>query len=235
MSPSKAIETVLLPGLHGSGELFEPLLRVAPANHEITVVTYPTQTKLSFDTLVEIAENQIPAEKPIQLVAESFSGLVAIRLLTRSQRNYKSVVFCAAFASSPVPGFKWLVKAILRLMRVWSGAVSLGVRHFCLNGSGSQTIVEQVSHIIDKIPVSLLQARLEMIGELNLIDELGRINIPSVYLLASQDRLVPRRCTQEFVDNIPTLKLHEIDGPHFLLQACPGVAAKVIFSENVTT
>jgi len=235
VTSSKAIETVLLPGLYGTGELFDPLLRVAPEDSEITVVTYPSETGIDFDRLVEIAESRIPDDKPVQIVAESFSGLVAIRLLTRNNQNYKRVVFCATFASPPLPKVNWLINSILRLMRAWPGLVKFGVQHFCLNGSKSQSTIDPTSRAINHIPTPVLQERLEMIGSLNLIDELQQINIPSVYLLPGKDRLVPRRCAQGFIESMPSIAVHEIDGPHFLLQASPGVAAKVTFGENVIT
>jgi len=235
VSSSKAIETILLPGLYGTGELFDPLLRVAPPDSDISVVTYPTQTNIDFDQLVDIAEGQIPDEKPAQIFAESFSGLVAIRLLTRNQRNYKRVMFCAAFAISPLSGFNWVMNVVIPLIRGWPWLVKFGVRNFCLNGTTSQSTIEEVSNIVNKIPVPVLRERLEMIGRLNLIDELRRIKIPSTYLLPGKDRLIPRRCAKKFIESIPSIELHEIDGPHFLLQVSPGVAAEVIFSENVMT
>ncbi len=226
-------ETVLLPGLYGGGELFEPLLDAAPLDIEVSVITYPLEGHLGFEDLVVTAENQIPKDKPVQIVAESFSGLVAIRLLTRNERDYKRVVFCAAFASPPYPYLARLVKVLPAWMYSRLTSTNILTRYFCLNGVDSRSIVEPVSRVIARLPLPIIKARLAMIVSLNLVSELQHIDIPSVYLRSSEDRLVPRRCVNEFAENVHSIIVRKMKGPHFLLQTSPGVAAGVIFGKNI--
>ena len=71
---------VLLPGLDGTGLLFEPLLRALPKEIEATVIRYPGDQRLSYDELLEFLRDQLPRDTPFILLGESFSGPLAIRL-----------------------------------------------------------------------------------------------------------------------------------------------------------
>jgi hypothetical protein len=76
MEWSDEIELVFLPGLDGTGLSYGPLGEAMPGNIRVTVVTYPTDQKLSFVELVQCAYEQLPRNKPLVLIAESFSGLL---------------------------------------------------------------------------------------------------------------------------------------------------------------
>ena len=51
---------VLLPGLDGTGEQFEPLLRELPASLTPIVVRYPTDRVLGYDALFLLAQYSAP-------------------------------------------------------------------------------------------------------------------------------------------------------------------------------
>ena len=57
---------------------------------------------------------------------------------------------------------------------------------------------------------------------------LDRIRVPTLYLRATEDRLVPRSAAASFKRFAPSARVVEIEGPHFLLQANPVETARVI-------
>ena len=69
-----ALRLVLLPGMDGTGILFEPLLEALPQAWEAEVVQYPPDKALGYEALLDIVERAIPIDGPFVLVGESFSG-----------------------------------------------------------------------------------------------------------------------------------------------------------------
>ncbi|HKJ29840.1 MAG TPA: hypothetical protein VKA22_06480, partial [Desulfuromonadales bacterium] len=64
---------VMLPGLDGTGLVFDPLLEHLPEEIEVQVVRYPADRVMSFQEHVDFARKQLPRKKPFVLLAESFS------------------------------------------------------------------------------------------------------------------------------------------------------------------
>jgi pimeloyl-ACP methyl ester carboxylesterase len=54
---------------------------------------------------------------------------------------------------------------------------------------------------------------------------LREVSVPVLYLRAKYDRVVPRSASALIARCLPRLKVIELDGPHFLLQALPGASA----------
>jgi pimeloyl-ACP methyl ester carboxylesterase len=53
---------------------------------------------------------------------------------------------------------------------------------------------------------------------------LARVDVPVLYLRASEDWLVPKSASDDFAA-LPCIRFADIEGPHFLLQAKPSEAA----------
>ena len=103
MSQKKKITLVMLPGLDGTGLVFDPLLSHLPDNINPQVVRYPADTALSFQEHVEFARKKLPKKEPFVLLAESFSGPIGLQLLDKPPANLIGVIFVATFARYPSP------------------------------------------------------------------------------------------------------------------------------------
>jgi pimeloyl-ACP methyl ester carboxylesterase len=108
----RAMELVLLPGMDGTGRMFEPFVQSLPTGLRASVVRYPSDRECSIEELVNIARAAIPADEPAVIVAESFSGLVACELLKRRHTSVRGVVFVAAFLAPPRPMLMRLLSAV---------------------------------------------------------------------------------------------------------------------------
>lgn len=61
----------LLPGMHGTTEMFEPLLAALPSRFDVAPLGYPRDVALGYDALLE---RLVQPVEPFAIVAESFSG-----------------------------------------------------------------------------------------------------------------------------------------------------------------
>jgi pimeloyl-ACP methyl ester carboxylesterase len=93
------VELVMLPGLDGTGRLFRPLVATL-SGVEAKVVSYPNDKALSLDEHARWVIRHLPDGKAA-LLAESFSGLVALRVLQEALSRIAAVIFVGAFAEPP--------------------------------------------------------------------------------------------------------------------------------------
>ncbi|HBP02831.1 MAG TPA: alpha/beta hydrolase, partial [Stenotrophomonas sp.] len=103
-SASAAPQHVLmLPGLDGSGRLSTPFLPALQA-HGLTTqaITLPAQGGQDHAKLAQRLRSQLPGH-PFILLAESFSGPLAVELATRHPTGLRGLVLAATFARRPVP------------------------------------------------------------------------------------------------------------------------------------
>jgi pimeloyl-ACP methyl ester carboxylesterase len=214
---------VLLPGLDGTGELFAPLLQELGDDFPASVVRYGAE--LTFDEYVESAGKALPDE--CVLIAESFSGPVAIAVAARHPAKLRCLVLCTTFAVSP---FRTLLRAAKfvpkRLFRPSLLLPSM-VDYFCFSGA-SISVRPSPDAVVGTVPPAIIRARLACLAATDVRPLLPRITTPVLYLRASNDRIVSSRHALELTSLLPNVKVTEIDGPHLLLQARPRECAAAI-------
>jgi pimeloyl-ACP methyl ester carboxylesterase len=214
---------VLLPGLDGTGELFAPLLDSLDENVTTTVVRYGAE--LTFDEYVESAGKALPEQ--CVLIAESFSGPVAVAVAARHPGKIRGLVLCATFAASP---FRTLLRGARfvpsRLFRP-NLLLPTIVDYFCFSGASVSLRPSPVS-VVSTVPPAIMRARLACLAATDVRPLLPRIATPVLYLRASNDRIVSSRLSRELTSQLPNVKVTDIDGPHLLLQTRPRECAAAI-------
>src|SRR5437667_542141 len=99
---------VLLPGLDGTGELFAPFVNCLDNHFTTTVVSYPGDQLLNYQQLIPKIREVIPWGEPYTLVAESFSGPLALRFCEAQPESIQAIVFVASFVTKPIhPLLEW--------------------------------------------------------------------------------------------------------------------------------
>ena len=94
---------LMLPGLDGSSRLSPPFLSALQAYGLTTqAITLPAQGPQDHATLAQRLWSQLPS-RPFILLAESFSGPLAVELATRHPTGLRGLVLAATFARRPVP------------------------------------------------------------------------------------------------------------------------------------
>ena len=103
----------LLPGLDGTGLLFGPLVASLSRERPPLIVQYPRSCVESLSDYVDLAADALSTGDRWLVLAESFSGPVAARLLAdRPDLKISGVIFAASFLSPP----RRLLLTLLKLL-----------------------------------------------------------------------------------------------------------------------
>jgi len=215
----------MLPGLDGTGLLFRPLVATLSGTGT-KVVTYPNDKALSLDEHAHWVIRQLPVDKVV-LLAESFSGLVALRVLQDALSRIAAVIFVGAFAEPPRPLLLRLAPVVSRAGPLMRNTPAFLLRQFCLGGDATVSQLNLLRGALAAVPPQVLSSRLALIGARR---SWGKANfgVPCLYLQASDDRLVPASAAEWFRGRFERFELERVDGPHFLLQARPHECAQRI-------
>jgi pimeloyl-[acyl-carrier protein] methyl ester esterase len=215
---------VLLPGMHGTGELFSEFMRAMPEPKHIEALYYPNDVVWSYSQLLGAVKAWVPQTDEYYLLAESFSTPLAIQFAATRPANLKGLILCAGFASSPIEGWRRL------LVRLFAPFLfSVGVPKFGLNllvgPNAPPALATAVHRAIVTVKAKVLAGRLRSALACDARRELSQIVVPILCLRAKQDRVVPVSCLEEIRRIRPDVVVSEIDGPHLILQREPQKAA----------
>lgn len=210
-------ELVLLPGLPGTAGWFDDFVSELPPDITARVIAYPVDEPLTLSQYAQCVAQQLPNR--YVLLAESFSGLVALRLLCDYQPLPKGAIFCATFAVPPRP-------LLLQALRVlpspgwlvcWSSP--LLTRFACTGFWAEQRTVEKARHAVAPVSPEVLGSRLRLIAKRHPFK--AHFEIPAYHFRPTRDRLVPGRCSRGFGRRFHPFRIERFDGPHCLLQTRP--------------
>jgi pimeloyl-ACP methyl ester carboxylesterase len=217
---------VLLPGLDGTGLLFRPLLAALPADIRAKVIAYPASEALGLPELAALVTRQLPSEKNV-LLAESFSGLVALTLLMSASARIRAVIFVGAFAEPPRPFLLRLAPLAARSGALMRSAPSFLLRQYCLGKEATAADLKMLREALTAVSPDVLAQRLGLVAARHSFGKVS-IDVPSYYIRPSEDRLVPASCANWFQQRLAKCQFVEATGPHFLLQARPRESADMI-------
>jgi pimeloyl-ACP methyl ester carboxylesterase len=217
---------ILLPGLEGTGDLFEPLERAMGAPASLTVVRYTSPELTRYVECVAYVREQLPRNESYVLVGESFSGPVAVSIAASNPPGLVGLVLVGSFVSSPRRALSWLSGFIDLLPThnapAWASDVVLFGRW------ANPDLRARVKNAMAQVSPQAVQERLREIARVDVSAELARIRVPIVYLQASHDRLVPPSAAKQVARIAPQTKIVEIEGPHLLLQCAPKQCGQTI-------
>jgi len=217
---------VLLPGMDGSGQLFSPLVSALGPDVETIVVHYPYDVSLSYEELEAIARKSLPTDRPFILLGESFSGPIAISLTALHLPQQIGLILCSTFIQNPRPAFKSL-KHLIPLLPIelfptqWLSKILLG-------RFSTASLRAALNEAITQVTPSVMRSRLRSVVEVDVLAQLARVDITTLYLRARQDWVVPESASMQVLK--ANFKVTEVvlDAPHCLLQASPMVSARAI-------
>ncbi len=217
---------VFMPGLDGTGISFEPLSKFLSENVAATVVRYPADRLLSFEEIVASAYDQIKGEPDIVL-AESFSGPVAISLIASGRLKVKGLILCATFAKAPRRTFlKMLCRLPLELgLKLPFQRIQLTL--ILGDRKTTDTLFPVWQRLKTTVSARVLAHRIRLLSLIDVRHLLSELTIPCWYIQATEDRLLPSSVL-DFVQGIPHLFVRKVTGPHFILQAEPEASAAII-------
>lgn len=216
---------IVLPGLDGTGALLEPFVAAAPPASEPHLVRYPCHERLDYGALDQLIESQIPAEGPIHVIGESFSGPLAVMLAARHQERVRSLVLVASFVRSPAPWVASLVpwNIVFRLR-----APDWALRRYLTGPEPPSSLLPQLRSTLRQVHPKVLAARVRAVLGVDVRRQLAECRAPLLYLQATSDRLIPVRCAIEATTVAPQSAVATVPGSHLILQHSPERAWQLI-------
>lgn len=219
------VAIVLLPGMDGSGDFFAEL--TSALKTKSVVVSYPVDRPLGYSELTELVRAALPTDEPFILLAESFSGPIAIALASERLPQLRALVLVCSFARLPELPLHAMLKKVATRVPVWRVPVSLAAR--VLLGRYRSTAIEaRLKRAIRLVSPAVWRARIRAAFAADETSSLFRIQVPLLYLRASEDKVMLPAASAAIARHVPTAKVVEIEGPHFLLQAKPRESAAVV-------
>jgi pimeloyl-ACP methyl ester carboxylesterase len=227
MTPAATHPTlVLLPGLDGTGKLFDEFVKSLGSSVESLIVAYPKERSLGYDELEALVLAALPRDRRFILLGESFSGPLAIRIAARAPAGLVALILCATFAKNPFPWLGW-VRPLAAYLPLKS--LPRWVRAPLMWGSASpQRAPKQMERAMAGVAPDVIRRR---IGALLAVDEtaaLARLHLPILVLEAAHDRVIPAAASRWILRIQPGAELAQIHGPHLLLQTRPAECAAAV-------
>ena len=219
---------VLLPGLDGTGDFFQPLLESLGDRIHSRVIRYPVAGAGDYATCEALVRAGLPGEGRYVLLGESFSGPIAIALAAQPPKGLVGIILCATFATNPRPRMTFIRPLLPHLPDHGAKSAVWLSRYLVLGRWITPAIRELHLRIISKVPATTMRARLEAVADCDVRETLGRVSVPILCLVAKHDRLVPRTAAREIARRAPAAVIVELDAPHCILQCVPDAAAKNI-------
>jgi len=217
---------VLLPGLDGTGDLFEPFIAALGPVFKTSVIRYPANEPLGYQELEAFVRQRLPATERFAILGESFSGPIAISIAAAPPPNLVATVLCCTFASNPQPNvshLRWALPfASPRLAPLAAVSALLMGKH------STPALRTALGGALSTLSTPSFRARLSAVLSVNVTAELAAVQVPVLYLQALQDRLVPSAVTLKVLLANPRVQVAKLEGPHFLLQASPALAAAAV-------
>lgn len=224
------MQIIILPGLDGTGTLVPDVTDILSEVHPVTPIAYPAKLS-SYDDLLSIVNSTLPQDDFI-IIAESFSGPLAVMIAAQNPAGLRGLCFVATFAKTPRK-FPSFITSVLQILPLTSSVCSWMSQPILMGKWRSAAFLGRYQEAIDRVPVKTIAERLNAVRTVDVVGLLEDIRVPMLYLQATSDWLVPDKSAQDFAQAHSTVA--KIAGPHFLLQANPPEAARHIqrFIDNL--
>jgi pimeloyl-ACP methyl ester carboxylesterase len=217
------VRLIVLPGLDGTGVLSAPLCDQLAGSLDVEAIRYPHDL-VSYEDAARWLKPRLPTSD-YGIVAESFSGPLAVMLAKERPAGLKALVLVASFARSPrpVPPF---FAAILYLLPIRSVLLIWLSRWLLVGKWGKRSFPQDFASVIRPLPRRTLAGRLREVLRVNVVETLQDVAVPGLLVAASADALVPTRRAEDF--RAAGWNVVTVEGPHFLNLTRPHEVADAI-------
>lgn len=190
---SHPIELVLMPGLDGTGRLFQCFAECLSPRLRPRIVRYPQGECLGYEELLPWVFAHFIEPRPCVLLGESFSGPLAV--MAAQHRNIQALVLSASFLTPPSrrcsPGLIALLKP---LMGRWPNLPDWMIRRYLLGADAGRDRITMLQEAVSEMNPPVLLHRLGEIARCDVTESFRRLAMPVLYLAGTEDKLVKRRC-----------------------------------------
>jgi pimeloyl-ACP methyl ester carboxylesterase len=133
---------------------------------------------------------KMPSNERFVLLAESFSGPVALNIAAKGQMNVVAVMLVATFIKNPLHfnflRFQRFIGASLFRLPIPRSFI----RNFLLGKDASETLVSEFFDVLNSVNPRILAHRLRLILHANAKQALVECPVPILYLRATEDKVI---------------------------------------------
>jgi len=216
------MKIILLPGVDGTGILFEPFLQTFKTDIPIEVIPLTEDSDQSILHQVSLIEDAV-ADEPVIFIVESYSGLLAYELAKRNKINIKQIFFFGCFLQTPSLIGKIGPFLPVHLLKVIPDKL---LSHFLFNQWSSPELIALFHKALESVNFSNLKKRIKIISSYQ--KPIQPIDIPSIYVQASMDKLVDADNIELFKELCHNLQIEVVEATHLLLQTQPQAMCQLI-------
>ena len=215
---------VLLPGMDGTGTLFEPFVKELPRHVQAERVSYPACVHLSYGQLADRVRGELPASRPYLIVAESYSGPVAVHLAAHPVGDLRAVVLLASFVSHPLSYWGPLVARLPWALVFRVRPPRWVLRWLLMDPATPPETVSAVREAIGKVRPVVLAARMREALRVDCTQAALACPVLVVCLIPDRDRLLGRHTARALRGVSQRIEVVTVRAPHLLLQCAPRAA-----------
>lgn len=215
----------MLPGLDGTGELLAPLAARLRDRFDAETIAYPP-TPAGYRQLAHILAPKLPRDRDFLILGESFAGPLALELAASRPPGLRGVVLSASFARFPHASLRALAP-LVRMLPANGAPMSL-ITRFLLGRWDEPRCRHWLLEAIGGVPPAALKGRVLAALGVDATAALRVLDVPLLYLRASQDRVVGHAASRAVLDLKPDAVVVDVEGPHFLLQVATDACAATI-------
>ena len=216
---------VVLPGMDGTGTLLADFAAALKPELDPIVVSYPADRPYGYPELEAIARATLPQDRAFVMVAESFSGPIAVAIAASHPHGLRGLILCCSFVRNPVPATRFLGRYLNLLP---TRPVMPMLDWLLLGRFSSEMLRTALRGALNSVSPAALRARLKAVLRVDARPELARVEVPILYIRASEDRMISSSAQGTIADVSPQLRVEEVIGPHLLLQVAPSAAAECV-------
>lgn len=217
---------VLLPGMDGTGNLFEPLITALGSRYAIEVVRYATDQPAGYAELTRYAVQCLPRDADFVLLGESFSGPVAVDIAASRPRGLVGVILCCTFIKNPRPGLKPFAP-LARLLPLATGAV---MSFLLLGRRATPHLRALLESSVRQVSPGVMRRRVAAVLDVDVTGRMAQVGVPVLYIGGTEDRIVPPSAARLVARVAAGVQFAALKAPHCLLQTVPDEAARLISS-----
>ncbi len=218
MNPKGQIQTIIFPGMHGTEGLLTDFCLLSPERFLVVLKNLPLNILNGYGSIANGIAETLPAKDKLLLIAESFSGPIAVKMASGYPDKIWGVVLVASFIDPPVTSL--IQRLPWKLLFSWP-LPEIICRWLLLSNEASRRDVRKIQKSLSQIPPEVMANRLDLILGVDETESLKNVRCPLLYIQPTKDKLVPDRCWQTIKRIKPDAKCVSIDGPHFILQRNP--------------
>lgn len=219
---------VLLPGLDGTGSLFAPLLSVLPEDLIPVVITYPPDKVLYYEQLFPYIREVMPWDEPFILLAESFSGPMAIKFAAEQPENIHALVLASCFFSKiDAPSASW-TSFFTKEKWFERATPDSALKQLVTGGICEPNLLRAIKEAIRTVKPEVLAHRVRLMFETDFSAALKELRAPLLCLAGKQDKLAAPQAIKDLLEAKEKSACVTVDSSHLLLQTHPKEALEAI-------